>query len=70
MISKYSDMDAGAVPALDILREQDFRMLHVIRFNKATNESKYDGFSNALIRVFNSRSRADQAQRVSQRRGQ
>lgn len=49
VISEYFGVNSGPISALDIGREQDFRVLHVIPFSKATDESKNDGFPNAVI---------------------
>jgi hypothetical protein len=61
VISIYSNMSIGSIAAPEIHREQDFWVRHVIPLNKATYESKDDGFPNASMRVFNARSRAHQA---------
>jgi hypothetical protein len=53
VISEYFGVNSGSISAPEIHREQDFRVFHVIPSNKATEESKNDGFPNAVICSFN-----------------
>jgi hypothetical protein len=61
VISEYLGVNSGPISAPEVHREQDFRVFHVIPFDKATNESKNHGFPDAATCNFNPLSGAHQA---------
>src|ERR1700756_361107 len=67
VISIYCGVHGGPISSLEIRRKQNLRVLHVIPFHKAADESKNDGFPNAAICRFNALSGADQTQSFPQR---
>jgi hypothetical protein len=60
VVSEYFGVHSRPISPVEIHREQDFRVLYVIPFHKATDESKNDGFPNAAICRFNALPGADQ----------
>jgi len=49
VISEHFDLNSRPISSSEICRKQDFRVFHVVAFNKAADESKNDGFPNAAI---------------------